>query len=270
MQSRGTRRLLLGSVLIGLIGLCAAGLASAQFGFRSTARVNQYTYRVVAEYPHDPNSFTQGLLIHNGDLLEGTGQYGESRLMRVDLKTGKPLQQVDLHRQYFGEGIAVAEGELFQLTWQNRVGLVYDPKTFELKRTVRYLGEGWGLTYDGESLIMSDGSSTLRFFDPATFTLKRRLNVQQGNRAIKNLNELEYVEGEIWANIWYESSIARIDPKTGQVTGWIQLEGLKPRSVRFNREAVYNGIAYDAKTKQVYVTGKNWPTLYEIEVLPAK
>jgi len=243
--------------------LICVGWASGQFQLRRPAMLG---VKVVAEYPHDRSSFTQGLVFYKDQLLEGTGQYGESKLMRVDLKTGQPSQQVNLPKQYFGEGIALADGELFQLTWKNRVGFVYDPDTFQLLRTVRYPGEGWGLTFDGENLVMSDGSATLRFLDPKTFRVTRRLTVRDGQKPVRHLNELEFVNNEIWANIWYEDHIARIDPKNGQVLGWIDLGGLKPISIRWNREAVHNGIGWDPESQRLFVTGKNWPALFEIEL----
>ncbi len=237
---------------------------SGQFRRSATPHLS---YRVVAEYPHDKNAFTQGLIVHQGIMFEGTGQQGKSQLRQVDLKTGRALKAVALPARFFGEGIAIAEEELFQLTWKSRVCFVYDPKTLELKRTVRYPGEGWGLTFDGQSLIMSDGSSTLRFYDPKTFKLRKRIAVKDRGRPIKNLNELEYINGEVWANIWYEDKMIRIDPQSGRVIAWIDLKGLKPASLRFKREAVYNGIAFDADAKKLYVTGKNWPKLFEIEII---
>ncbi len=247
------------------VSLLCAGWAAGPF--QRSARSG---YRVVAQYPHDPTSFTQGLLFYKGHLIEGTGQHGESRLLRVNLQTGQALAEVPLPSQYFGEGVALANGELFQLTWKNRVGFVYDPDTFQLKRTVRYAGEGWGLTFDGQFLVMSDGSATLRFLDPQTFQVTRRVIVREGNQQVKALNELEYVNGEIWANIWYGEQIARINPRDGRVLGWIDLRGLKPSSLAANRDAVYNGIAYDPDSNRLFVTGKNWPVLYEIQVVPLR
>tara|TARA_R100000789_G_scaffold99776_2_gene107387 strand:- start:3702 stop:4628 length:927 start_codon:yes stop_codon:yes gene_type:complete len=229
-------------------------------------QVEYWRYREVAKHDHNRNDFTQGLLVHEGILYEGTGQFGESKLQRIDLSTGRVLNSVSLNKQYFGEGIAIANGELFQLTWKNRVAFVYDPETLRLTRTVRYAGEGWGLTFDGESLIMSDGSATLRFYDPKEFNVQRRVTVHDGKRTIDDLNELEYIQGEVWANIWHQDKIVRIDPETGRVKGYVDLGGLKPLSVRLNREAVYNGIAWDEVNRKLYVTGKNWPTLYEIQV----
>ncbi len=229
-------------------------------------QIEYWRYREVAKYDHNRSDFTQGLLIHDGILYEGTGQFGESKLQRIDLSTGRVLNSVSLNKQYFGEGIAIANGELFQLTWKNRVAFVYDPETLRLTRTVRYAGEGWGLTFDGESLIMSDGSATLRFYDPKEFKVQRRVTVHDGKRTIDDLNELEYIQGEVWANIWHQDKIVRIDPGSGRVKGYVDLGGLKPLSVRLNREAVYNGIAWDEVNRKLYVTGKNWPNLFEIQV----
>jgi glutamine cyclotransferase len=222
-------------------------------------------FEIVAAYPHDPNAFTQGLAVADGKLYEGTGQYGASSIRLVDLASGRVLKQRPLNAMYFGEGIAILDGKLYQLTWQNGVGIVYDLATFDLQRTFRYTGEGWGLTHDGKRLVMSDGSATLRFLDPETFAVVEQLVVRDGDRPIDKLNELEYINGEIWSNIWYEDRIARISPKTGAVLGWIDLGALYPRSAR-GSEAVLNGIAYDAAAERLFVTGKNWPQLYEIEI----
>ena len=239
----------------------AVGLAAwAQLGQR---RTQPESFEVVAAYPHDPNAFTQGLAIHDGQLYEGTGQYGASTIRRVDLKTGRPEKQRALNQRYFGEGIAILDGLLYQLTWQNGVVVVYNLDTFEVERTTQYDGEGWGLTHDGKELIMSDGSATLRFRDPATFAVTREIEVRSGGVPLPRLNELEYIDGEIWANIWYDDRIARISPANGEVLGFIDLATLYPQSAR-GSEAVLNGIAYDAAAKRLFVTGKNWPQLYEI------
>jgi glutamine cyclotransferase len=223
------------------------------------------SFKVVAAYPHDPAAFTQGLAIEAGQLYEGTGQYGASTVRRVDLASGRPEKQRALGPRYFGEGIAILDGLLYQLTWQNGAVVVYDLETFEVERTMQYDGEGWGLTHDGRQLIMSDGSATLRFRDPQTFSVTREIEVRHDGVPVSRLNELEYVEGEIWANIWYDDRIARISPADGKVLGFIDLGSLYPQSAR-GSEAVLNGIAYDAATKRLFVTGKNWPQLYEIEV----
>jgi glutamine cyclotransferase len=228
-------------------------------------------YEVVNVYPHDAKAFTQGLVFDaEGQLYEGTGLHGESTLRKVDLKTGIPDDKAyfSLHQQYFGEGIAVVGDNIFQLTWRNQVAFVFDRHSFKFLRSFPYRGEGWGLAYDGTHLIMSDGSSRLRFIDPKTFLTVSRLRVMDGKREISKLNELEYVEGEIYANVWHSDRIARISPKTGKVLGWIDLAGLIKPSEVDHEEAVLNGIAYDARNKKLYVTGKNWPKLFEIRVKP--
>jgi glutamine cyclotransferase len=225
-----------------------------------------WSFKVVAAYPHDPAAFTQGLAIDAGTLYEGTGQYGASSLRRVDLATGRVEKMRPLNPRYFGEGIAVLDGRIYQLTWQEQVGIVYDAATFEVLRTFSYAGEGWGLTHDGTHLILSDGTAVLRFYDPESFAVVRTVEAREGGRAIARLNELEYVNGEIWANIWYEDRIVRISPADGTVLGWIDLSSLYSRAAR-GPEAVLNGIAYDADSARLFVTGKNWPTLFEIKVV---
>lgn len=223
--------------------------------------------RVKSEYPHDSKAFTQGLIVHAGVMYEGTGQKGESSLRKVDFKTGRVEQQMNLDRQYFGEGIAVLDGKIYQLTWQNRTVFVYDLETMQYLKSIRYAGEGWGLTTDGKLLIMSDGSSTLKIIDPESFATVKRIPVKANRSPVNDLNELEYIDGEIWANVWYSDRIARIDPATGDVLGWIDLSSLYPVRQRPSREHVLNGIAYDAESKRIFVTGKNWPKLFEIEVV---
>jgi glutamine cyclotransferase len=225
-----------------------------------------YDARVVRVFPHDGKAYTQGLAYAEGFLYEGTGKYGESTVRKVDLETGNVVQSHELDRRLFGEGITIWNGRLFQLTWRSRLGIVYDQATFREQQRFRYDGEGWGVTHDGTHLIMSDGSSTLRFLDPQTFRVVRRLLVHSQGRRVSNLNELEYIHGEIFANIWYKDYIARISPKTGEVTGWLDLRQLMPR--RADREAVLNGIAYDAEGDRLFVTGKNWPRLFEIQMVP--
>ena len=226
-------------------------------------------YRIVAEYPHDPDAFTQGLSIHNGGLYEGTGLEGESTLRRVDLESGEVLQSRELDDEYFGEGIAVLNDRIYQLTWESGKGFVYDRETFELLGTFSYEGEGWGLTTDGERLIMSDGSNRLVFRDPETFAELGHIDVRDAGIPVSRLNELEYVEGEIWTNVWQTDRVARIDPASGLVTGWIDLSGLLSAEEReMHVVDVLNGIAYDAETGRVFVTGKLWPKLFEIELVP--
>jgi glutamine cyclotransferase len=221
--------------------------------------------RVVARYPHDPRAFTQGLVVQDGFLYEGTGQYGESSLRQVDLETGRVERLVPLNRLYFGEGITIFGDRIYQLTWQNGIGLVYALDTLEPVATFRYTGEGWGLTHDGSALILSDGTANLRFLNPDNLSVTRTLSVQSDGRPLVRLNELEYVAGEIWANIWYDDRIARISPDSGEVLGFIDLSSIYPRDQR-GSEDVLNGIAYDSDTARIYVTGKNWPQVFALEV----
>jgi glutamine cyclotransferase len=219
---------------------------------------------VVRSYPHDPTAFTQGLVFRNGELLESTGRFGESSLRRVKLETGEVLQRIDIPKEYFAEGVATIGDRAFQLTWQNGVGFIYDLKTFRQTGTFAYQGEGWGLTTDGTSLIVSDGSSVLRFLDPTTFAVTRTLEVRDGSEFVDQLNELEWVRGEIWANVWHKDVIARIDPRDGRVRGWLDVGQLLPEATARDPEAVPNGIAYDPATGRLFVTGKLWPRLFEI------
>ena len=221
---------------------------------------------LVNSFPHDAKAFCQGLVFREGFLYERTGNYGESSIRKVELETGKVLQQHDLVADLFGEGIALWNDQLIQLTWKNRTAICYDLASFRELQRLSYQGEGWGLTNDGRQLIMSDGTATLRFLDPSTFAVQRQLVVRDGNRRIISLNELEYVAGEVYANIWYEDRIARISPETGQVLGWIDLSRLWPAGQRPHRDAVLNGIAYDAQHQRLFVTGKDWPKLFEIRI----
>lgn len=261
-SAAGRRRLnwLVAAIVVaGVVGVAVF----AQLGAPRAGAVAGFS--IVAVYPHDPNAFTQGLAIEAGRLYEGTGQYGASTVRRVDLQSGRPEKQRALGPGYFGEGIAILGGLLYQLTWQNGVCVVFDLETFEVVRTMQYVGEGWGLTQDGRELIMSDGSATIRFRDPQTFAVMREIEVRDRDVPVTMLNELEYIDGEIWANIWYDDRIVRIAPDDGAVLGYIDLAALYPRSAR-SSEAVLNGIAYDAAAKRLFVTGKNWPQLYEIRV----
>lgn len=233
----------------------------------SGSKAPKYGYTVVRSYPHDPNAYTQGLEFRDGVLYEGTGLKGKSAIRRVELESGKVLFEQRIHPQYFGEGITLMAGKLFQLTWQDRVGFVYDPKTFKLIRNFSYFGEGWGLSHDSANLILSDGTSTLRFLEPTRFQERRKLKVTDAAVAINNLNELEWVRGEIWANVWQSDYIARISPKDGRVLGWINLQGLLSAPYKKpSAEAVLNGIAYDSQGDRLFVTGKLWPRLYEIKI----
>lgn len=228
------------------------------------------TYRIVHAYPHDQHAFTQGLVYVDGHLYESTGIQGQSTLREEDLETGRILRmQLDSDR-YFGEGLTDWKNTLIQLTWQAHTALVYDRLTFRLLRTFHYEGEGWGLTHDAKSLILSDGSSIVRFFDPDTFKEIRRLPVTDHGKPITQLNELEYIHGEIYANVWHTNRIARISPANGRVLGWIDLKGLMPRDQLASDEAVLNGIAYDATRNRLFVTGKLWPKIFEIAVVPGR
>lgn len=223
-------------------------------------------YRVVASYPHDPNAFTQGLIFIDGKLYESAGHYGRSTLRRVDLETGRVEQEIRLASDLFGEGLTDWHGRLVQLTWRERLGIIYDAKTFERLETFQYQGEGWGLTHDGQHWIMSDGTDELRFIDPETRRVVRRLKVRDGRQPMHQLNELEYIDGEIWANVWRSDRIMRISPESGTVTAVLDLTTLYPAGERVSPEAVMNGIAHDAATGRLFVTGKDWPRLYEIQV----
>jgi glutamine cyclotransferase len=223
---------------------------------------------VINEYAHDTGALTQGLLFQDGILYEGTGLHGQSSLRKVDLETGRVLQQYDLAAEYFGEGITIFGERLYQLTWKSRTGFVYSVDTLEQISTFSYTTEGWGLTHDGERLIMSDGSSTLFFLDPETLDVIGQVQVRDGDSPVDRLNELEYVNGQVWANVWQTHWIVRIDPASGQVVGWIDLTGLLDPADVTQRIDVLNGIAYDADQDRIFVTGKWWPRLFEIEILP--
>jgi len=246
-----------GVALAGVVGLTVWG----QLRPASLPRVVKP--EVVARFPHDPMAFTQGLVVFDGKLYESTGQYGHSSIRRVDLDTGAVEQIAPLNFTFFGEGMTILDGRIYQLTWKSQTAFVYDLASFELLETKRYRGEGWGLTHDGQSLIVSDGSATLTFYDPASFMPQRTIEVRDGGSPVPLLNELELVDGEIWANVWYDDRIARISPETGDVLGWLDLTAIYPRTQR-GRDDVLNGIAYDAATGRLFVTGKNWPTVFEI------
>jgi glutaminyl-peptide cyclotransferase len=265
--ARPTRRRWLGAALLG----SAAVAGGAWYVLRprppSPARENVQVFEVVNSFPHDPGAFTQGLAFDQGELFEGTGQEGESVLRRVELKTGRVLQEHPLEADLFGEGITVLDDEIFQLTWKDHRAFVYDRRTFQVKRTYRYDGEGWGLTHDGKLLIMSDGSDRLHFRDPATFELVRRVKVRDAGRPVRQINELEFINGEVYANVWETDYIVRIAPGTGKVASWIDLKGLLPESERTGEEDFLNGIAYDRDGRRLFVTGKYWPRLFEIKVV---
>ena len=260
-----SRRLLL-LMLLPMAGVAAVGTGAAVLAVsRDTAPVQ--ALRVVAEHPHDPKAFTQGLVIRDGILHESTGLYGQSTLRRVDLKTGRVEVRVPLDAQVFGEGMTILGDEIFVATWRSRTGYVYDRQTLRFKRVFLYGGEGWGLTDDGTHLILSDGTPLLRFLDPKTGTVTRRVGVHDGDAGVENINELEFVNGEIYANIWYSDRIARISPQDGRVLGWIDASALRRRvKLTDPNEEVLNGIAYDRDAKKLYLTGKCWPKLFEVEL----
>ena len=226
-----------------------------------------YSYKVVKSYPHDREAFTQGLVYDDGVLYEGTGLNGRSDLRRVDLETGNVLQERDLDAQYFGEGVTTLGNKAYQITWQSNVGFVYDKTSFELLEQFDYPTEGWGLTDDGSRLIMSDGTARLYFLDPETLDQIGFIDVRDGTTPVTSLNELEYIQGSIYANVWQTDRIAEISPETGLVTAWIDLQGLLPAADRTPPVDVLNGIAYDAQADRLFVTGKLWPRLFEIDLI---
>ncbi|HEX8129579.1 MAG TPA: glutaminyl-peptide cyclotransferase [Pyrinomonadaceae bacterium] len=232
--------------------------------------VPTYSYKIKNSWPHDRRAYTQGLIFHEGILWESTGQYGASSLRKVELKTGKVIKQISVPATYFAEGMTVFDNKVFQLTWQEHKGFIYDPATFQKQGEFTYTGEGWGLTHDGASLIMSDGTDQIRFLDPYTLRTTRTINVADRGEPVDQLNELEYIDGEIYANIYQTDRIARIEPKTGRILGWIDLTGLLAIKDRTGEEDVLNGIAYDEAGKRLFVTGKMWPKLFEIEIVKNK
>ena len=252
-----------------LVGCIAASPAAPDESKPQQTSTPVYRYQLVTSYAHDRQAFTQGLVYLDGFLYEGTGLNGQSGIRKVRLETGEVLQHRPLDAKYFGEGIAVWGKTIVQLTWQSEIGFVYDLATFEPVKTFGYTGEGWGLTHDGTRLIMSDGTPTLRFLDPASFEETGRLTVRDGGLPVDDLNELEWVKGEIFANVWQGERIARIDPKTGRVTAWVDLSGLLPSHERSTTD-VMNGIAYDPAGDRLFVTGKLWPRLFEIRVLASR
>ncbi len=229
-------------------------------------RPQVYGYEVVNTFPHDAEAFTQGLIFQDGALVESTGLERHSTLRRVELQTGKVLQKVDVPRDFFAEGMTLFNGKLYQLTWKGEKGFIYDPQSFEKTGEFTYTGEGWGLTHDADSLILSDGSDKLRFIDPNTYQVRRTVNVSDGGRPVFAINELEYVRGEVYANVWHKNTVARIDPQTGRVKGWIDFSGLLRAGDVTDPEAVLNGIAYDEAGDRLFVTGKLWPKLFEVRL----
>jgi glutaminyl-peptide cyclotransferase len=251
-------------ILCTFLILCAF---AATIDAKSGDQESRNSYRILNTYPHDSNAFTQGLVFVDGHMYESTGLNGSSSVRMVDISTGKVLQQYDLPLEYFGEGLTDWGSTLVQLTWKSHKGFVYDRFTFSLLRTFDYEGEGWGLTHDRTRLIMSDGTPSLRFLDPKTFREIHRIRVtDETNRPVENINELEYIHGEVYANIWHADRIARISPSTGKVLGWIDLSGIIDKRRLRSSDSVLNGIAYDQVQDRLFVTGKQWPELFQIEL----
>ena len=267
LAKHATRRIVIfGTLLLSIPALACQTTSVANLKTPGKDPVPIYGYEVVHTWPHDPGAYTQGLVFHDGKLLESTGQVGHSSLRRVEIETGKVLQKVDVYAPYFAEGITLLKGKIYQLTWQHGVGYIYDAWTFQKLGEFHYQGEGWGLANDGQCLILSDGSNRIRFLDPENFEVRKTIAVVDGGAPVNELNELEYVQGEIYANIWHADRIARIDPRTGGVVGWIELTGLLARGEVSDEEAVLNGIAYDETNGRLFVTGKLWPKLFEIRL----
>jgi glutamine cyclotransferase len=243
-------------------------LAQAGDAAPATEEIPTLAYELVKARPHDRGAFTEGLVYWDGMLIESTGLYGHSVLRKVDLETGVVRQEVKLPEQYFGEGIAVLDGKIYQLTWQNHRGFIYDAKSMDQLGEFSFAGEGWGLTTDGRSLIMTDGTNRIRFLDPVTFEVTRTIDISAHGQPVANLNELEYVRGELYANVWKTEFILRIDPSTGKILGSVDFVGLLPQGDRARDTDVMNGIAYDAQRDRLFVTGKNWPKLFEVKVKP--
>ncbi|MDQ3322273.1 MAG: glutaminyl-peptide cyclotransferase [Acidobacteriota bacterium] len=243
-----------------------------------TSNVPVYTYEIVNTYNHDPNAFTQGLFFHDGFLYEGTGGEGKSSLRKVELETGRVVQRQNLDKDSFGEGATVLNGKIYQLTWQEETAYVYDAETLKPINQFRYQGDGWGLTSDGKNLYMTDSTHVIRVLDPETFKPVRMISVfREDGKPLMQINELEFIKGELWANVWHSEDprilgkpnyIARIDPQTGKLLGWIDLDGISPEDVKRGSENTLNGIAYDAANDRIFVTGKNWRKLFEIKVKP--
>jgi len=246
------------------------GFSAQAQTFSLPRRVPVYGYQIIHTYPHDPAAFTQGLVYLNGFLYESTGIQGQSTFRKVNLTTGQVLQSKPMDEQYFGEGLAILAGKAYQLTWLDQQGFVYDVQSFGDLSTFTYTGQGWGLTTDGHSLIMSNGSNRLTFLNPNTMTVERTIDVFESGKALTMLNELEYINGEIFANVWMTDRIVRIDPETGVLKSWIDMSGLLTPAERLSADNVLNGIAFDSATGRIFVTGKRWPKLFEIKITQSK
>jgi glutaminyl-peptide cyclotransferase len=262
METRASLRVVLVFLVVVVLG---GASASPHLG-----RPQEYTFQIVRSFPHDAAAFTQGLEYHDGFLYEGTGLNGRSSLRKVRLETGEVLQKVELPAEFFGEGITLVKNEIIELTWKSQVGFIYNAADFHLVRRFSYPGEGWGLASNAKTneIFMSDGTSEIRVLGADTLAEKRRIKVHDGDTSITELNELEFVEGEIFANIWQTNRIARISVRTGEVVGWIDLTGILSPIYRLESGAVLNGIAYDSTHKRLFVTGKLWPNLFEIRLVP--
>jgi glutamine cyclotransferase len=261
-------RILLRLVVLFLLSSFRPSLLAQVSPAAAPHRPQEYTFAIVAAYPHDTSAFTQGLAYRDGFLYESTGREGQSSLRKVRLETGDVAEQVNLQPDLFGEGITLLNDKVIQLTWKSGIGFVYDLSSFRLLRKFSYSGEGWGLATNGRELLLSDGTPEIRVLDGETFQEKRRIKVHDGSTAVDQLNELEFVEGQIFANVWHSNRIARISPQTGDVVGWIDLTGLLSPMYRLEPEAVLNGIAYDPLHKRLFVTGKLWPRVFEIKLPP--
>ena len=240
--------------------------ASTSVFLKSNIAPKKYSYRVIKTFNHDPKAYTQGLFFHNGFLYEGTGQNGSSSLRKVELETGKVIQSNNLEQDYFGEGITLFGDKIYQLTWTSGIGFVYDAETFKRLHTFNYTTQGWGLTTNGNELVMSDGSNTLYFMEPNDFSEVKKVEVFDNYGPQKMLNELEYINGKIWANVYTTNRVVIIDPQSGAVVSEIDFTGILKNSDKTGNEDVLNGIAYDPTSKRIFVTGKNWPKLYQVEI----
>ena len=257
-------------LVAGFIALLAVVVVLLSLHSKKPDTSSAYTYKIINTFPHDQKAYTQGLVFQDGVLYEGTGLPGRSSLLKVELETGNALQTHKLSAEFFGEGITIFADKIIQLTFQDNVGFVYNKNTFELLRTFNYPTEGWGITHNDKHLIMSDGTPTLYFLDPETLEQLRSIKVYDRGVSVWGINELEYVEGQIYANIWPSEQIAIILPQTGRVMGWINMKGLLTEQDRKQPVDVFNGIAYDKETGRLFVTGKFWPKLFEIKVIPVK
>jgi glutamine cyclotransferase len=255
-------------IVLFLLTACRPILAAQTSHPVSASPPQEYTFVVVHVFPHDTAAFTQGLAYRGGYLYEGTGRNGQSSLRKVRLETGEVIQQVNLGSEFFGEGVTLVKDKVLQLTWQSGVGFVYDLNDFHLLQRFSYTGEGWGLATNGYEVFLSDGTPEIRVLDAETLHLKRRFKVHDGSTPVEQLNELEFVEGQLFANVWHSNRIARISPQTGDVVGWIDLTGLLNPVYRLDEEAVLNGIAYDPVRKRLFLTGKLWPSVFEIRLVP--